>query len=460
MAEVFRARLEAPAGGEKILVVKRILPSLSADPEFIRLFVNEAKIALPLTHGNITSVFEFGEVDGQYYLAMEFIHGHDLGAVLARARDEGRLFPISAALFVGAEVAKGLAYAHGLTTPDGQHMAVVHQDVSPPNILLSYDGAVKLNDFGIARMRAATTADSVSREVVRGKAHYLAPEAHEGGAIDGRVDSFALACVVCEMLSGKSPFQGHDERELLDAKRSGRFTLPSALRENLSDLDETLSRALEPDPKGRTSARDLQVHLTQHLFRRAPDFGPHEVAAFLRDLFGFELYRETVEGAGQEGVRDRLLYQLSKAGLEPSGRELQTSELLSMRTLELAGDADAKDEPRAGRKLLLTAAIAALVVAVGAGVGIYTYAQEPAPVDRDPKATQEGFGFLSLNAWPSAAVIVDGERLPERTPVIRYKVKAGPHRVVFEKPEFGLTKEVLVEVPLGGEKTVVVKLDR
>lgn len=458
MAEVFRARLEAPAGGEKILVVKRILPSLSADPEFIRLFVNEAKIALPLTHGNITSVFEFGEVDGQYYLAMEFIHGHDLEAVLRRAREAGRPLPVTAALFIGAEIAKGLAYAHGLTTPDGRQIAVVHQDVSPQNVLVSYDGAVKLTDFGIARMKASAAATTgETQAVVRGKAHYLAPEAHAGGSVDGRVDSFALACVVSEMLSGRSPIEGHDERELLEAKKSGRFTLPSVHRDEIQDLDEVLSRALDPNPEKRTTTRELQVQLTQALFRRAPDFGPHELATWLRDLFSFELYREKVEGSGQEGVRDRLIYQLAKAGIEPGAKELPTSELLSMRTLELAGDAAEDELPTTRRRVTVAILVAILVGALGAGS--YFALRPPAPVISDAPPTREGYGYLSLNSWPSALVMVDGVRLG-RTPVLRYEVKQGRHKVVFEKPEFGLVKEVEVEVPLGGEKTVVVKLDQ
>jgi len=161
MAEVFRARLEAPGGVEKILVIKRIRPSLHEEPAFLRLFVDEARIALPLSHENITTVFEFGEVDGQYFLAMEHIHGQNLGAVLRLARLGHEKLPPALALFVAAEVAKGLAYAHDALSPEGEPLNVVHLDVSPQNILLSYDGAVKLTDFGIAKvLRGASAAKS------------------------------------------------------------------------------------------------------------------------------------------------------------------------------------------------------------------------------------------------------------------------------------------------------------
>src|SRR5690606_8977309 len=204
MAEVYKARLQVPAGAEKQLVIKRILPSFSADPEFLRLFGNEAKITLPLSHGNITTVFDFGEVAGEYFLAMEYVHGQNLATILERCRETGRPPPIPVVLFVASEVAKGLAYAHGVTSPGRPE--IVHLDVSPQNILVGYEGAVKLTDFGIAKARA--TAAITEHRIVRGKASYLSPEQVEGKTVDGRTDVYALGCVLYEMLTGVRPQDG------------------------------------------------------------------------------------------------------------------------------------------------------------------------------------------------------------------------------------------------------------
>ncbi len=165
MAEVYRARAYGLAGFEKILVIKKVLPSLATDDEFIRLFIDEAKIAVQLLHVNIVQVFELDEVNGQYYMALEYVHGLDLARLVSRAKNRGP-FPLPLALFVICEVLKALSFAHNRTDEEGEPLHIVHCDISPQNILVSYAGEVKITDFGISR--AAIQAKSL-HDVIRGK---------------------------------------------------------------------------------------------------------------------------------------------------------------------------------------------------------------------------------------------------------------------------------------------------
>ena len=191
MAEVWRARAYGLAGFEKILVIKRVLGSLASDEEFIRLFIDEARIAVQLLHVNIVQVFDLGEVDGTYYMAMEYVHGLDLARLVSRARNHSP-FPVPLALFVIAEVLKALQFAHARRDESGNPLRIVHCDISPQNMLISYAGEVKITDFGISR--AAFQASGL-HDVIRGKYAYMSPEQVDGAVLDGRSDLFSLGIV-------------------------------------------------------------------------------------------------------------------------------------------------------------------------------------------------------------------------------------------------------------------------
>ncbi len=441
MGEVFRARLEVPAGAEKILAVKRILPGVSAEPESLRLFVNEAKIALPLTHGNIVSVFDFGEVAGSYFLAMEYIHGQNLQAVLHRCRQTATPVPIAAALHVANEVAKGLAYAHGYLTPQGERAGVVHLDVSPQNVLVSYDGAVKLTDFGIARARAQAGGAGP----VRGKAAYLAPEQLDGGPVDARTDLYALGCVLYEMLTGVRAFEGATETETVELVKGGEPKPPSALRPELGPYDELVMRCLEREPGRRwQKAAELQVALQQALFGIAPDYGPAALSDWMRELFAWELLEQLAEG---NAARDRLLSPLSKA----------TVAAAATRDIRAVPMGAAEAPPR--KRLAPALAAVGLVLAGAIGGGAWLALREPPP---DPAVAPPpaGKGRVSMHSWPSSTVFLDGKRLPGATPLREVEVPAGEHKVLFVHPELGLKKQVDVVIEPGTDRTISVKLER
>ena len=241
MAEVWRARAYGMAGFEKILVIKKVLDSLSRDEEFRALFINEARISVNLLHVNIVQVFDLGEHEGTLFMAMEYVHGLDLARLVSRARKVGP-FPIPLALFLISEVLKALQFAHERTDEDGEPLKVVHCDISPQNILVSYAGEVKITDFGISRV--AFEAEGL-HEVVRGKYAYMSPEQVEGEDLDARSDLFSLGIVLFELLTGHRLFKARTRDETLDRVRRAEVPSPRTYRPEISeDLEALLLRAL------------------------------------------------------------------------------------------------------------------------------------------------------------------------------------------------------------------------
>jgi hypothetical protein len=522
MAEVFKARLRGGAGIDKLLVIKRILPSVSSDPEFIRLFVNEAKIALPLTNGNITATFEFGEVEGQYFLAMEYIHGQDLATVLHRCGEARVRMPVEAALYIASEVAKGLNYAHSFTSPTGGRVQVVHLDVSPQNVLMSYDGAVKLTDFGIASLQRRPDADGK----IRGKACYLAPEQALGKDVDGRTDIFALGTVLYEALTGVRPFDAPEDLAAVARVIKAEVAPPSQFRPGMPvAVEEVIMKALHREPGGRYErAADFQVALSQLMFQIAPSYTAQDLAEWMREMFAWEIVEQLPESQ-RAGMRDRLLFQFAQAKVDVDADSKTYEELLRMGTVSipaagaglLAGGAVrpggsggpimtpptgflAKLSPLqrillgGGGVVLLVAAFALVPILKGGGTPppVTTGIAATQPVEPDEFVDDEGWngtepaatgptgtanpgtnkatpapapakrraGYLSCNSWPWSVVYLNKKRLPGNTPLSRVRVPEGTHRLRFVNPELGLSKEVPVTIVAGAEKTVAVKLDR
>ncbi|MFN7147789.1 MAG: serine/threonine-protein kinase, partial [Myxococcota bacterium] len=216
MAEVFLARSFGVEGFEKRLVIKRILPELAQNPRFVQMFVHEAKLSVSLAHPNIVQVFDLGKVGDDPYMAMEYIQGRDLTQVLRVLRRNGERLPIPIAVTIAAAVARGLAYAHARAAPDGRPLHIVHRDVSPHNIMVSYEGDVKLVDFGIARLVGEREGADAKRPG-GGKFAYMSPEQAAGKPLDHRSDIFSLGVVLFEMLAGRRLFADGDPDEKLRA---------------------------------------------------------------------------------------------------------------------------------------------------------------------------------------------------------------------------------------------------
>ena len=302
MAEVWRARAYGMAGFEKILVIKKILRTLAEDDEFIELFIDEARIAVQLLHVNIVQVFDLGQVDGQYFMAMEYVHGLDLSRLLGQAAVQGP-FPIPLGLFVIAEVLKALDFAHDRQGEDGQHLHIVHCDISPQNILVSYAGEVKITDFGISR--AAFQARSL-HQTVRGKHAYMSPEQVEGRALDRRTDLFSIGIVLYEMLTGRRLFKARTRDQTLDRVRRAEVPSPRAWRPELSeDLEALLLRALARRPRDRfQTAGEMLEALSSLMVREGHRATNHDLAAYLRGVLDAGTSTGGLDGTGS-GVGSR-----------------------------------------------------------------------------------------------------------------------------------------------------------
>ena len=210
MAEVFKAKAFGVEGFERLLAVKRILPNIAEDEEFITMFIDEAKIAVQLNHANICQIFDLGKVEDSYFIALEFVHGKDVRAIFDRCKqkpvDGQTAMPIAQACFIVMKACEGLDYAHNKRDGQGREMTLVHRDVSPQNILISYEGEVKLIDFGIAK--AAGKMSKTQQGILKGKFGYMSPEQVRGLPLDRRSDVFSLGIVLYEMVAGKRPFDG------------------------------------------------------------------------------------------------------------------------------------------------------------------------------------------------------------------------------------------------------------
>ncbi len=263
MAEVFLAKTAGAEGTEKVLVVKRVLPTFARSAKFISMFVDEAKVAMRLNHPNIVQVYAFEQVSGELVLAMEFVDGLDLGRLIGTARREGRRLSHALSAFLVMEVAKGLDYAHNRKDESGVPMDIVHRDVSPQNVLISYDGVVKIADFGIARARLV----SEETGVIKGKFSYMSPEQARGQRVDRRSDVYSLGVLLAELLMGRPMYPGQQGMEVLEQVREGRLTLPRQVDPSVpEELEQVVRRATAFDREERyQTARSLAGALSRWL---------------------------------------------------------------------------------------------------------------------------------------------------------------------------------------------------
>lgn len=300
MAEVWRARAYGLAGFEKILVIKRVLDELAKDDEFIRLFIDEAKIAVHLLHVNIVQVFELDEVNGSYYMALEYVHGLDLARLVSRARHHGP-FPIPLALFIICEVLKALQFAHERTDEQGDALQIVHCDISPQNILVSYSGEVKITDFGISR--AAFQAKSL-HDVIRGKYAYMSPEQVDGRNLDGRSDLFSLGIVLFELLTGRRLFKAKSRDETIARVRRAEVPSPRTYRPEISeDLEGIVLKALRPRQRDRfIDAAQMLEDIGILMVREGHRATNNDLAAFVRRVIEAESGRPEPEATVEPGA--------------------------------------------------------------------------------------------------------------------------------------------------------------
>jgi serine/threonine protein kinase len=304
MAELYRATLQGDEGFERPVAIKCILPELAQDAELVRMFIDEAKIAVRLAHPNVAEVLDLGQANGSYFIAQEYVHGRDLREIHEREKQRGHRIPLPIALHVVMQACEGLQHAHSVEGPGGAEAGVIHRDVSLQNILLSFEGEVKLVDFGLAK--AAGRASQTQAGTVKGKLAYMSPEQAHGGDLDHRSDLYSLGVCLFELLTGYNPLLRESDVQTALAAQQGEIPPLSEVESSLPrHLETVLARALAPAPEDRyASAMQMHDDLEVHAFTTGEHLSRVELACYLHELFPEDVssYASNTEPPGPDTI--------------------------------------------------------------------------------------------------------------------------------------------------------------
>jgi serine/threonine-protein kinase len=283
MAEVYRAESAGLEGFKKIVAIKRVLPHLSEKKQFIGMFLDEARTSAHLSHSNCVQVFDIGVGDNTYFIVMEFVDGSDLKNIIEHRRQKGQRVPLEAACLICQKICEGLAYAHEATDTKGRKLGIVHRDMSPPNVLITRYGEVKIADFGLAK--ANSQLEHSEPGIIKGKFSYLSPEAAMGESVDHRTDIFAIGIMLWEMLAGRRLFLGESDLDTVRQVQAARIPSIAQLNSEVTpELERIVLKALARDPNQRyQSARDLGRDLSAHLFKVGRPVSSFEIATLVRE---------------------------------------------------------------------------------------------------------------------------------------------------------------------------------
>ncbi len=482
MAQIYLARQGGVHGDEKLLVVKRILPHLAENAEFIQMFLDEARIAARLNHPNIVQIFNLGAQDDSYFIAMEYIHGEDVRRVWKRAESKNTELPVPLVCRIVSDASAGLDYAHRKTDHSGKPLGIVHRDISPQNIIISFDGAVKVVDFGIAK--AADQATETRSGVLKGKYSYMSPEQASGKRLDRRSDIFALGVVLYELLTGTRLFKRGNDIMTLNAVTECQVAPPSEVNSRLpKDLDAIVMKALARSPEDRyLHASELRSALEDWLRLHQLPASSANLGAFMRQVYAERLAREAVEG---RVLVDELDSSRSKDEEPPSvqqkhsqsrsqgvqGTAADPATVLDPRTLSdhrsalLAGRAFPSSEVGIGTELELKrvdtqslrtpassrARLRFVALALGGAVAVATlgwWAQR-----ENSSGTQQFARVLVVTEPAGASVRFDGRLLDEKTPCELPRAAVGRYPLVFSLPGFR-DHATQVDVPAQGVRAL------
>jgi len=495
MGQIWLAERKGISGVSRRVVIKTILECFVDEPSLVDMFLDEGRIAAGLTHSNIAQTYDLGQVGRTYYIAMEYIKGRDLRNLLLSNVDRGHLLPLNLVLRIILETCEGLFYAHSWKTPDGRNAGIIHRDISPQNILVTFDGKVKIIDFGIAK--AAQRASQTQSGVLKGKDAYMSPEQVRGREIDHRSDLFSLGVVMYELLTARRLFKRESELSTLDAVLQAEVPPLTRLDGSVPREGEAvLQKAVAREPERRfEDARKMQLAIEEvMLTTRMPASSAH-LAAYMDELFEEDLQQEREQeqeslsrlGRKMEklpGVDDRApLLERTRPYTPGLNLDRSTESRKRELTRNLLADQPQKFRPRAwaGWKWALLAVLA-LSVAVGSWFLVGTMVDQVSHTDRPDKPdkpdkpdqfekieTGDAFGLdltdpspgdggpktvppaargrLSVVTEPPADIFL-GRRKLGRGRVKSVRVKAGRHLLrVVAGP--GSSKTVKVQVPAG-----------
>ena len=464
MAELYLCSSRGPEGFEKDVVIKRIRPTLASDPQFVRMFIREACLASCLNHPNVVQIFDFDQCDDSYYLAMEYVRGRSLAEVRKRCKARMTTMPPTLVAHIGAQIARGLHYVHGLPQ-DCSGRGLVHRDVSPHNMLLSFDGAVKLTDFGIAQ-----PSEKSAPGRLKGKLAYMSPEQSRGDVVDARTDVFALGIVLWEMMTGGRLFEGNGDAAVLQAVRTS--VIPPAARVNPDvplDIDAVVMKALQRPPEQRyQTAQELERALAHCVFKRAQNLEEIDVGAFLRRLFADEVESKEAPpslDAWEPAAELRTGSPRApppkppgnRSGWREPGRIALKLALGAVALVALVASPQLHSRPQEGGSRLPPSTPEGHArrpppkpveqVPNPARTSDLAAAASPAASEWPPDLPQTGDGTLVLKIAPWAFLSIDGRHRGEVSGIKRYRLPAGRHRLRLWHPRG--SKEVEIQVGPG-----------
>jgi serine/threonine protein kinase len=506
MAEVFLARDVGATGLDRWVAIKRVLPHLASEEKALQMLVDEARLAARIAHPNVAQVIDIGDVEGAPFLVMEYLHGEPLSSVLRRIRKSNAVPDMEMMARIVANACEGAHAAHELRGPDGKKAELVHRDFSPQNLFVTYDGSVKVVDFGIAKAKGRIVVTEAG--TLKGKFAYMSPEQASGREVDRRSDIFSLGIVLWEATTGRRLFEGDSDLEALRKVQEGKFERPAKKRSGYpTELEAIVMKALAVDKNDRfATAREMATALEEWLVHRRAVTSPARIADVMHQLF-----------ADRIAERERLLSARVPPGELPA-IELTSAETASTVMEKLpSGSSAAVELPPRPMTIVAVTLLALAVVAVAAWFLVPFFTGPPASVvaqaprvqykmsaplapppapdstipptaappappaleataapDLPPPETsgrrehaanvprsaapesaqpaEGGFGLLNVQCRPWAWVTVDGNRIRE-SPIVGHRLSAGPHRVRLET-EDGQTKEVRIVVPRDGTVSV------
>ncbi|MEM8994499.1 MAG: protein kinase, partial [Acidobacteriota bacterium] len=430
MAEVWRAQRRGVEGFQKIVAIKKILSHLTGSKDFVTMFIDEAKLAAQLSHANIIQIYDLGKVEDDYFIAMEFVDGKDLRSIQNQAKDRDEKLPLGLCLMVTAALARALDYAHRKRDFDNRDLGLVHRDVSPQNVLISYEGEIKLCDFGI--VKAVAKASSTQMGALKGKLQYMSPEQAWGKEVDARSDIFSLGSVFFELLTGQRLFTGDSEIGVLDAVRDCRVQSPRNIDPQVPvEVEAIVMKALAATPETRyQTAGEMEKDIAAAMEQLRVSVAQSDLADVMARLFGphesaFPAEPPPAPGAGtplSESFADPAAEQPPESTEPPESKP---------RAPQTAADSKVDDTKTSGSRTWLIAAVVLLALAAVVGALVISLrggdseppppaAVAPAPAPTQlPAATTPAPGEADDSANPAeadGAPPADGDEAADPSP--------------------------------------------
>jgi serine/threonine-protein kinase len=423
MAEIFLALHRSVAGFEKLVVIKRILPQMNDDQQFIDMLLHEARIAATLSHTNIVQTFDVGQLDGSYFIAMEHIHGEDIRSIVRQMKKvNSPEFPLENALHIVLGLCAGLAYAHDKRDLDGKLLGIVHRDVSPQNLVITFSGDVKIVDFGVAKSIQAH--EDASGSMLKGKVPYMSPEQARGLAIDSRSDIFAAGIMLFELTTGRRLFKGADQLDTIRLICDTVYPRPTELVPGYpAELDRIVMKALaKPLAERYQSAREMQADLEAFIRNERLAVSSSTTSAWMQSLFAESLAQQNETLQEIKQLADKLAAELPPLDYNASATGVYARVDLSGSGATVGGATTTpapEPKSRAGLVLGGVAAVAA-IAALAVGLG-----KKPPPVEprasanaatAAPAPVEERASLRIESTPPGAAIWISGDLRKETTP--------------------------------------------